>query len=482
MPRFDLIDPRRLWVSYILALTLLFSLITFSHFAGILFGGDVARAASDINISGRQRMLSQRILYFGQKHTGADYRDANAEQALREAHALFLTSHDTLVSEVERPLSPASHGIYFADDGPRLDDMSRRFIEDTGHVLDGPIAERSDAYKRMAEIGSDGLLFNLNTAVTTFEDEAKRLDRVGDTWGYIGYGLAIFALFLEGVFIFRPAHRTIVQAVEDLEENNVQLKQQEAEAFAALEDAEDAWAEAEMSRKTSDELVGYTRTGVQKLRDELSVPIGATEQSIVSFGTGEFTPEQRQKLIDISRLNAVVRAALNGFATQIENDSLPPMEQECPFCPVELAKTAVVAVRHLTDQSEQTIEIDYDDDGVRKIAGPPVTTLRLMLGVIGQVAKSSGIKHVRVRLCTEPGEKGVVVALEVIGSPATGEPPVEVVIDERSCLSELLQDALGATIGFEQHDDGSVQVRTIWQAKTATVRAARKPGRLRRPA
>ena len=225
MPGLELIDPRKMWKNYVIALTAIFVLITGSHFAGIFVGGDAARMASDINVSGRQRMLSQRIMFFATVYQMSGYRNPELATELRSALDLFETSHEALTDTSASELHPKLTAHYFGEtEDTALDRDVRTFLKDAHILLDGQYNNKVGALLEMKEIGPTILLRKLNTAVSIYEEIARESADLVHNVSLLGYFLAIAVLIGETLVIFRPSHRTIVAAFSRLEESNVALK------------------------------------------------------------------------------------------------------------------------------------------------------------------------------------------------------------------------------------------------------------------
>lgn len=401
MHRFDIVDPRTLWKSYLLALSLLFVLITSSHFAAAVFGGDGARAAEDINMSGRQRMLSQRILYYSATYKKNGFADLDAMQNLEDAVALFIGSHETLVSESERPLPPELHAIYFGEGGPQLDATVRQFAQATRSVLSGTDEERLSAFFYMRNVGPGPLLRDLNAAVSAFESNARTQVHRAEMWGYIGFGLALTALLLEAFLIFRPAHKSIVKALDTLEENNEQLKQQEAEAFAALEDAEDAWIEAEQARKTSEMLLENTQQKAASLRQEFQVFMGASRNLAARLDNQVPDDTRKNHTAHVQRLLAVchelVREHTDGYASGAQETR----EKDISLSLQDVMESVLATLSHYQGPTPIWAEAERDLSTEPKILGQPAALLRAAIGTVIVASSQSGAANAKLDFVLE---------------------------------------------------------------------------------
>ncbi|MEM6745002.1 MAG: EAL domain-containing protein, partial [Pseudomonadota bacterium] len=211
-------DPRRLWLRYIVAVTIILSLLIGAHVISKATVDAGRHDAEIVNVSGRQRMLSQRILLLADKFE--ETREPAVAARLAASIRLFDTSHRHLASLQDLP--PEAQLIYFG--APGLDRRARAFIEDAQRVLTVPPGpEQAAALARLEEVGLDDLLATLNDAVTAFEIAAKRnsanIAFIQDAALY----LALIILALEALVIFRPAQRIVTHALDDLEHRSAQL-------------------------------------------------------------------------------------------------------------------------------------------------------------------------------------------------------------------------------------------------------------------
>ena len=85
------ITPSSLWKRYLTALTLILVFILGSHWFSFLGSAVTDQAATAINTSGRQRMLSQRILFFASEMRAGEQGTA---EELAAALELYSKSHE----------------------------------------------------------------------------------------------------------------------------------------------------------------------------------------------------------------------------------------------------------------------------------------------------------------------------------------------------------------------------------------------------
>jgi hypothetical protein len=133
-------------------------------------------AASDaeiVNVSGRQRMLSQRILHAGRPLGVGTAEPENVAARLMASIRLFETAHLTpLLRWTDLP--PEAQMVYFG--APGLDRRSRAYIDLRARRARDPAgpARGRQPSRGWRSTGLDALLSTLNDAVTAFEMAANR--------------------------------------------------------------------------------------------------------------------------------------------------------------------------------------------------------------------------------------------------------------------------------------------------------------------
>ena len=243
-------DPRHLWRRYALAIVLVVALLGASHWASLraLDGGE--EAAAVINVAGRQRMLSQRILYLSAETLARGEEGAAADPRLGDAIALFERSHHALsrggdlglsrrgaeerASAYFEPLEDTSAGMGAgmgaspagspaAEGGTTLDAMTGEFVRSARLVAEGRGAARDAAWERMRLVGPSVLLSRLDAAVKTFEEAARDRSRAVERIANATFALALAVLMAEALLIFWPAQRMVARSVRELQRANASL-------------------------------------------------------------------------------------------------------------------------------------------------------------------------------------------------------------------------------------------------------------------
>ena len=204
--------PGSLWLRYAIALGLILFLLMISHVFAVEALSRGKSDAANINESGRQRMLSQRIVLSAEHYTRSN--DIQHYRILVEATDLFETAHEHLSGLAQN--DSALRALYFEGD-PSLDVASRHFIESARNIAADP--QGAIVARREVDTAAKGaLLEQLDSAVTGFERAAdkrsKWLASIQD-WSLFA---AMLTLLGEALLIFWPSHQAVNRSVRELKD------------------------------------------------------------------------------------------------------------------------------------------------------------------------------------------------------------------------------------------------------------------------
>jgi signal transduction histidine kinase len=215
----------RLLFFYLLALSILLVSVATSLVVTDRLAQQLETDAAKINMSGRQRMLSQRIIYLAQDLTlepAADTR-AELEKTITEFKAgieLFAGSHDRLSGALG--IKPALKSLYFsAEKGPSLDMRVRSYIELARRIAQTPAD--ADSLAALKQIERGGLLRDLDAVVTEIEAISIAKLAAMRQVEFIALVVAVIIVVLEIALVFLPGHRLIHRTLGDLQQRNEEL-------------------------------------------------------------------------------------------------------------------------------------------------------------------------------------------------------------------------------------------------------------------
>ncbi|MDJ0612438.1 MAG: EAL domain-containing protein [Rhizobiaceae bacterium] len=225
---FQISNPKKLWRRYLVGLLLLLMMLLCGHGLHITIINSGANDAEIIDLSGRQRMLSQRIsgLVLILSETP---KQPLVAASLREAVTQFETAHDKLLIFAKD--IPTVAEIYAEGSNIGLDKRSREFIDNVYAFLEniGNQGNTSFSVLQIQNAAFSSLLSQLDDAVKAFASDANA--RIGTLHDYQTFALvlAISLLVAEALLIFWPAHNSVVTSLDTAEEKAKQLSEQNSE-------------------------------------------------------------------------------------------------------------------------------------------------------------------------------------------------------------------------------------------------------------
>ncbi|MEQ8276354.1 MAG: ATP-binding protein [Deltaproteobacteria bacterium] len=381
---------RRLTRRYIVALGLLASVLVVTHF---VLGRHLAHNDADayvVNISGMQRMLSQRVALYANVATTAASPEARraASQRLTVAIDRMASNHAVLASGRtgggERVLDDDQvEALYFSD--ARLDADVRAFLLTARRVAAAP--EPASASLADALFAEQAMLLpRLDDVVTTLQLDAEaklaRLQLVDRGF----FGLGILVLLLEALLIFRPMVRRIESATSALERSKEEM--------------------AAFTYRVSHDLAGPVRTAAT-LAELLGLSDPETREDALTHLTTA-----------LGRLGHVVTDITKLSRVRLERGSPAPQAVLAAASNVRTYLESTVGLGRV----ELSVEVPAD---LHVLAAPP--DLRLMLeNLIGNAvtfhAPDADRPYVRVTACAEGDHVRIAVEDNGLGIPERCRP------------------------------------------------------------
>jgi len=195
---------------YIPALIILTFFIVFSHIYIEKAIGNNKELAKIINMSGKQRMLSQRLIILAQNY----FENPLKKKPLQDAMNEILKAHEFLRTKI---FTQKLYNIYFEKG---LDKNLKEYVKNFQNLLYLP----NIIFLKDARDKSLWILKQLDSAVKAYEDYANSQVKKARTVEYYMMILTLFVLLMEALFIFKPAAKKIIQSAELLIKKNEFIK------------------------------------------------------------------------------------------------------------------------------------------------------------------------------------------------------------------------------------------------------------------
>lgn len=376
---------------YIIALCIIALLATGSFIALQTVISSNQYSAPIINISGRQRMLSQRTALYAHQlfsDLSADQKIL-AQKQLTEAAELMAKAHRGLTlgdNEMGLPsqMSDAEFALYYKVP-VKLNEQVDDYLYHVQAIAEAKledIEQERDHLEYIAQVAPNRLLNSLNKAVNLYEKEATEKLKHAHNMEKLLYSVTLLVLLFEALFIFRPMAETISKSQSDLRETN---------------------------RAKGDFLSMMSH----EIRTPLNAIIGMSE---ILLGT-KLDSWQKRQTQTILRSSEHLLTILNDVLTYTQNKDGKLKIQETPF-DLELCINAIFSIYQDPCQ-EKGVDLlfRYNPDLPRRFIGDNARIQQILHNLIDNALKFTDSGHILIRVDKHDtnNQTGVRISVEDTG-------------------------------------------------------------------
>nr|WP_281373807.1 response regulator [Parvularcula dongshanensis] len=417
---------------------MIFLAVTGAHFVSVhavALKEDYARV---INFSGRQRMLSQRILYLA----SAPQEPGKSGAKLADTIDLFERSHRALRGRGDYSEAlPAKHDQpYRADD---LDERVRLFIGAARRVVSAAQGERDRAVDELTRVGDDRFLEDLDDAVARYEAEAAQVVERVQTISKLTYAVTLLLLLAEAVFIFLPTYRLVATAFAREKSKSDRLAASERAARHALKSAQIARETAERAQERAEEATLAKSRFLATISHEVRTPLDGMIGMLDLLREHEADPERRRQLHAafgsaeaLLRLLDEVLDYARLAAGKVELD-------ETPFSPGALVAEVAPLFGVAASRKGLTIGSQATADLPERVCGDADRVRQVLFNLVANVVE-----------CAEAGHIGV--SATVLSEPRGDGTPLYRLSVTNSGIGTAESDIERVFARFEQADGSTI--------------------------
>jgi diguanylate cyclase (GGDEF)-like protein/PAS domain S-box-containing protein len=318
---------------YAIALLLLATLSTAAWFSLHLVIVKQESTAAVINVSGRQRMLSQRTALLANLLVSAPKTErADIRSKLRDAIQLMERSHQGLIqgdTDLGLPttLSPTVHAMYF-DGSNALDGQVKTYLNNVHELLlldDAALTATNPLLQYITQNASTKLVAALDQMVRQYQLEGEIAVAHLQKEETIFWAFTLLLLVLEASLIFHPFVKHIKAIIEKLKLVTEELHQHQSQLENIIKQRVAELRQSELKNRASEEqllafykldLVGLTiispEKGWLRINDYLCNMLEYSEQELRKLTWAELThPEDLAA--DVTQFERMLANEIEGY-------------------------------------------------------------------------------------------------------------------------------------------------------------------------
>ncbi len=303
--------------------------------------GQHERMLEVVNVSGRQRMLSQRtaLLVEQLKHNPDAYSRADLARQLADATDMFETAHRRLSGRAGPndgpPLGPPPQNLFFGGSDP-LDPLISRHIAALRAVIAAAPAGLPPGMAEADDVTTQALgplLDRLEVMVALYQEEGEAGFHSLHQMGLAALILTLLTLLFEALVIFRPMTRhvrdqftEIARMTATIERANATLEQQVRERTAELHSAKNA---AEQAHRAKSRFLAHASHDLHQPLQAIGMFTGMLERQ-------NQTAKALALLTDLKAAQRSMRDLLNAILeiSKLESGVVSPKPADVPLSPL----------------------------------------------------------------------------------------------------------------------------------------------------
>ncbi len=341
-----------------MALAIIFLLDTSGFFLNKYITKEQDGLAVLINISGRQRMLSQRITLLLHEKIATERNDGDTEainKDLKEKLTLFETSHDILKNEAQKrdPENKVLRPHYFGEGG--LNGQVESFIKNSRELM---VSRDDSILKRHSIFAKGPLLYELNKAVKLFELQSSTLTdamKVVELFLYLINTLALIFIYF---FILKPLQKEILKREDELQQ----------------------------ARKIAEEESHFKSMFLANMSHELRTPLNGVLGTADLMGSTQLNQEQQDYLDIINQSGKILLGVINNILDLTKLQMGQVELEKVTFSPKELLEGIPKSFRYPLESRGLSFNLQLDDLPAA-LEGDTTRLSQILNNIIGNAVK-----------------------------------------------------------------------------------------------